>query len=131
MTFCDNKCLLMLDDPCRPHEELRKSILEHNFRLDWTDSPDEALKSVREGPVDLGLVSLGKDVRGGLASIRRLKSVRPNLAIIAISPFFITGLIMRLIELDTYSFLIEPVNFIDLERLIFRAFEMVNEEGAF
>ncbi|MDP8248283.1 MAG: hypothetical protein P9M00_09115 [Candidatus Tritonobacter lacicola] len=131
MTFSDEKWVLMLDDPSSPHVDLRDSLVGHNFRLNWTDSPDEALRAVREEPVDLGLIGLGRDVRRGLFNIRRIRSASPKLAIIAISPFFITELIMKLIELDTYSFLVEPVNFIDLERLILRAFERINEEGDF
>ncbi len=135
MTFCEDKWLLMLDDPSRPHEDLRVNLIKHNFRLNWTCSPDEALKTVREKTVDLSLIGLGRDVRRGLASIKRIRSVRPNMAVIVISPYFITELVMKLIELDTYSFLVEPVNFIDLEKLILRAFRTIssnnNEEGDF
>ena len=118
----------MLDDSSKPHEKLREGLIEHNFRLNWTDSPDEALRTLREEPVDLSLVGLGRDVRRGLFSIQRIRSARPNLAIIVISQYFILELIMKLIELDTYSFLIEPVNFIDLEKLILRALGAINNE---
>lgn len=132
MTFNNDKWLLMLDDPACPHEEVRATLMERNFSLRWTDSPDDAMEAVREEQIGLGLVGLGRDLRRGLSSVRRLRAVRPNLGIIVISPLFITELVMKLIELDTYSFLVEPVNITHLEELILSALGLQgcnNQEG--
>lgn len=132
MTFNVDKRLLMLDDPYSPHEEVREMLLAHNYSVRWTDSPEEAMLALREEPIDLGLVGLGRDMRRGLTGVQRLRAARPHLGLIVISPRFITELVMKLIELDTYSFLVEPVNIHHLEELILRALGIgANEEGDF
>lgn len=128
MTFSEDTRILMLDDPFCPHEEVRETLVAHNYRLRWTDSPDEAMLAVREELIDLGLIGLGRDLRRGLTSVQRLRAARPHLGLIVISPRFITELVMKLIELDTYSFLVEPVNILHLEELILGALGLGEKE---
>lgn len=88
-------------------------------------SPTEILNNHIDQEMDIMLVDLGQNTREGLASIRRLRDLRPDIKVIIFTSCDDKSLIMQAIELGVQGFLLKKAD----AKEIINAIQTVHKGG--
>lgn len=105
--------ILIVDDN-RDFVEFLKFLLSHDgFNIRWAFNGPDALKSVRDQPVDLVILDVMMPKMDGLTVCGELKRMRPSLAVILLTAKDDMATRTSAMNLGVSDFLAKPVNIED------------------
>lgn len=117
----DNRpSILIVDDDKNTRDGLERA-LRHSFGVKLAESGEKALAILREGHIDLLLTDLRMPGMDGLALLRKIQGLYPNLICILLTAYGSVEIAVEAMKQGAYDFLTKPVNLEHLEMLIKRA----------
>ncbi len=102
------RSILIVDDEERLRKSLRRSLLQENYATLTAASEAEALRILDENRIDLVITDLFMPGMGGMALIRRIKSLLPAIKIVIITAYGSAASVREAEELGVDGYLTKP-----------------------
>jgi DNA-binding NtrC family response regulator len=116
--------LLIVDDEIGVRESL-KMVLGKDFRLIEAESVEVALSKVEEARPDLVLLDMLMPRSDGIVTLRRMKEMHPEGAVIILTGVNSQQLAAQALESGASDFIGKPFDVIDLRRKVARALDAI------
>ena len=116
------KHVLIVDDELGSRESL-KLIFGKDYRTSSASSADEALKKMSQDKVDLVLCDVIMPGKDGLALLKEVQNLYPDVPVIMVSASTSVRPIVEAIRAGAYDYVTKPFDVNDVQRLAERALE--------
>ena len=119
--------ILVLDDPGTPHEEMLSDFRRRGaYNVNLAFSEEEAERILGHEDISIVIIAVSSDERKGIEYLKIFKQMKPRLPMILFGQTELSEFLMRALEFNAFSYLVEPVPFPELEEIISRALGMDN-----
>ncbi len=115
--------VLVVDDEARFRANLQKILTLHGMTVHSLGSGREALEELQERPYDVVLLDLRMPEMDGLATLARIKEIRPETEVIILTGHASLDAARDIIKLGGYDYLMKPCPVEELVLKIDAAFE--------
>jgi two-component system response regulator RegA len=119
------RLLLLVDDDERFRERLHKAIAARGYEVQSAPDHDRAMSVARERHIDRAVVDLRMPGSGGLALVRDLIQLQPDVAIVVLTGYGSIATAVEALKLGATDYLTKPADAGDL----LRAFGLAPELG--
>jgi len=110
-------CVLLVDDEVAFLEALAKRLRKRNIDITLANSAQEALRILRERPVDVVVLDLKMPGMDGIQAVREIKLATPLVEVIMLTGHASVEAAMEGMELGAFDYLTKPV---DIEELVYK-----------
>ena len=110
-------CVLLVDDEVAFLEVLAKRLRKRNIDITLANSAQEALRILRERPVDVVVLDLKMPGMDGIQAVREIKLATPLVEVIMLTGHASVEAAMEGMELGAFDYLTKPV---DIEELVYK-----------
>ena len=100
--------VLVVDDDAAFRRSLTRLLLARNFKVDTCDGGAAALEYIATNDPDAALVDLQMPGMDGLEVLRRLREIRPGLAVIMMTGFADVAVAVEALRSGAFHFLTKP-----------------------
>jgi DNA-binding NtrC family response regulator len=100
--------VLVVDDDATFRRSLTRLLLARGFTVDTVDSGEAALEYIATRDPDAALVDLQMPGMSGLEVLRKMREVRPDLAVIMMTGFADVNVAVEALRSGAYHFLTKP-----------------------
>ena len=117
--------ILIIDDDMDFAASLKLILENEGFQPNLAHSEEEALKFVRENPVDLALIDIRLGQDNGIELLPKLKKMLPNILCVMVTGFGSIETAVQALNSGAYDYLRKPVNPGELLATLGRGFEKI------
>jgi DNA-binding response OmpR family regulator len=110
--------ILIVDDEQSVREVLSEYFVEQGYSVETAEDGEKALALVQANAPDLVLLDVRMPGIDGLETLRRLRTIAPNLAVIMVTANEDVGLARDTLKLGALDYVAKPFDFVYLERAI-------------
>ncbi len=115
--------ILLVDDEDRFRTNLRKLLTDEGLAVSARASGAEALEELRRQPYDVIVLDIRMPGMDGLATLREIKSIDPEVEVIILTGHASMDAAMEIIKLGGYDYLMKPCPLEELLLKIEAAYE--------
>lgn len=112
------KTILAVDDDPKQLELLGAKLAQENYRLIVTQSGEEALKTIKMEKPDLVLLDILMPNMDGLATLKQIKKLDPDIAVVMVTSVYDNEEGKRCFEAGASEYVTKPVDFEHLKQVI-------------
>ena len=120
--------ILLVDDEKNTREGMALALVTSGYKILSAGSGEEALKILKNGPVDVMLTDLIMDGMDGLALMRRAKELIPDIVVFMLTAYGTVETAVQGMKAGAFDYLTKPVNLDKLELLVARALASLRME---
>ena len=110
--------ILIVDDEQSVREVLSEYFVEQGYSVETAEDGEKALALVQANAPDLVLLDVRMPGIDGLETLRRLRTIAPDLAVIMVTANEDVGLARDTLKLGALDYVAKPFDFVYLERAI-------------
>jgi two-component system response regulator (stage 0 sporulation protein F) len=110
--------ILIVDDEQSVREVLSEYFVDQGYDVETASGGDEALAVVQQGPPDLVLLDVRMTGIDGVETLRRIRTIAPDLSVIMVTANEDVGLARETLKLGALDYVAKPFDFVYLERAI-------------
>jgi len=99
--------------------------LEDRYRVEAFSKAETAIKAIRKAPPDLILLDIGLPGMDGIAALREIKGIHPEILIIMITAYEDINTVVSAMKLGAYDYVVKPIHMDGLEVSIQNALETI------
>jgi DNA-binding NtrC family response regulator len=126
--------VLLVDDEVEFLDVLMKRLKKRKLKLVAANSGEEALRLVRENPVDVAVLDVKMPGMDGITVLREIKKINPSIEVIMLTGHANVEVALEGMELGAFDYLMKPV---DIDELMYKlqdaykkkTFQQVQGEG--
>jgi DNA-binding NtrC family response regulator len=118
------KNILIIDDDPLIRKTLSTHLTKEGFEISLAKTGEEGIQKYTESPPELVILDIRLPDIDGLETMKRLKERDPGAAIIIITAFDDMKTTVEAVKLGAFEYLVKPLDFVDLELTIAKAFQM-------
>jgi DNA-binding NtrC family response regulator len=126
--------VLLVDDEVEFLDVLMKRLKKRKLKLVAANSGEEALRLVRENPVDVAVLDVKMPGMDGITVLREIKKINPSIEVIMLTGHANVEVALEGMELGAFDYLMKPV---DIDELMYKiqdaykkkSFQQVQGEG--
>ena len=118
------KSILVIDDDPLIRKTLSTHLAKEGFEISLAKTGEEGIQKYTESSPELVILDIRLPDIDGLETMRRLKERDPGAAIIIITAFDDMKTTVEAVKLGAFEYLVKPLDFVDLELTIAKAFQM-------
>jgi len=118
------KNILVIDDDPLIRKTLSTHLTKEGFEITLAQTGEEGIQKYTESQPELVILDIRLPDIDGLETMRRLKERDPGAAIIIITAFDDMKTTVEAVKLGAFEYLVKPLDFVDLELTIAKAFQM-------
>ena len=125
------KILIVDDEPDLEvllRQRFRRQLREGVYDFVFARNGEEALRVLRDTPIDLVLSDINMPVMDGLTLLSHLRELRPRLGAVIVSAYGDMRNIRTAMNLGSLDFLTKPIDFQDFELTIDKTLRQVSED---
>lgn len=115
--------ILIVDDDLTHLGMLKTVIRSLGHSVDTVTDGEEAIRKVKDKPVDLMLMDVRMAHIGGIEALRQIKEFNPAIPIIIMTAYSSVDSAVEAMKLGAYDYLTKPLNFEELQLLLARAMD--------
>jgi two-component system nitrogen regulation response regulator NtrX len=104
------KTVLLVDDEKKVLFLLTDALEEHGFIVKSTTIPSEALKIVKQEPIDAVVLDLVMPGIDGIETLQGIKKIKPHIPVVMLSGHGTIEKAVKSVKLGAYDFLEKPVS---------------------
>jgi DNA-binding NtrC family response regulator len=112
--------VLVVDDELGPRESLQ-AILHDRYQVLVALEGEQALQIVAQEPVDVVMLDLRLPGLSGLQVLKRLKALKPGLAVIVVTGSDPYGADLEAIQRDAFAYIAKPFNVAQIRQTVQQA----------
>lgn len=101
--------ILVVDDEQEFLSLIQKRLSRRNMQVSTADNGNGALELVRQQNFDVVLMDVRMPGLDGLATLRQLKEIRPQLPVILLTGHASLGVAVNGMELGAFDYMLKPV----------------------
>jgi DNA-binding NtrC family response regulator len=109
--------VLLVDDEVAFLETLAKRLRKRNIDITLASSAQQALRTLRERPVDVVVLDLKMPGMDGIQAVREIKRTTPLVEVIMLTGHASVEAAIEGMELGAFDYLTKPV---DIEELVYK-----------
>jgi DNA-binding NtrC family response regulator len=109
--------VLLVDDEVRFLETLGKRLRKRNIDITLANNAQEALRILRERPVDVVVLDLKMPGMDGIQAVREIKRATPLVEVIMLTGHASVEAAIEGMELGAFDYLTKPV---DIDELVYK-----------
>jgi DNA-binding response OmpR family regulator len=110
--------ILIVDDEQSVREVLSEYFSEQGYGVETAGGGEEALALVQKGAPDLVLLDVRMQGMDGVATLRRLREIAPQVSVIMVTANEDVGLAREMLKLGALDYVAKPFDFVYLERAV-------------
>lgn len=110
--------LLIVDDEQSVREVVSEYFSEQGYGVETAGGGEEALALVQTNPPDLVLLDVRMQGLDGVATLRRLREIAPQVSVIMVTANEDVGLARETLKLGALDYVAKPFDFVYLERAV-------------
>jgi len=126
--------VLLVDDEVEFLDVLMKRLKKRKLKLVAANSGEEALRLIRENPVDVAVLDVKMPGMDGITVLREIKKINPSIEVIMLTGHANVEVALEGMELGAFDYLMKPV---DIDELMYKlqdaykkkSFQQVQGEG--
>ena len=129
MTSCEqpnqvdaHPTILVIDDELGPRESLR-FLLKDDYRVLCADTVERGLQLLHEQPPDTVIMDIRMPGRDGIAGLREIRTLDPELAVIMLTGFAAVGTAQEAIRHEANDYMEKPFDAQEMRRAVRRHVE--------
>lgn len=122
------KTILIIDDDPLIRKTLSTHLSKEGFEISLAKTGEEGIQKYTESPPELVILDIRLPDIDGLETMRRIKERDPGSAIIIITAFDDMKTTVEAVKLGAFEYLVKPLDFVDLELTIAKAFQLKSLE---
>ena len=111
------KSILICDDEEGIRESL-KLILEKEYDVKFASSGDEAIRKIKEDPVDIVILDIKMPKKDGLETLKELKKINPSSKVIIATGYKSADIAQEAIRLGASDYVVKPFNRDDIKKVV-------------
>ncbi|MFQ5605110.1 MAG: sigma-54-dependent transcriptional regulator [bacterium] len=116
-------CILIVDDEPTQVKALAGFLKKQGYPVEETTSAAEALKRVRNSPIDLVLTDFKMPEKNGLEVLRDVKSINPEVDVVLMTAYGSIESAKQALKAGAIDYLTKPIELVQLELVIQKARE--------
>jgi two-component system response regulator AtoC len=116
--------LYIVDDERSIREGIAMA-LEDRYRVEAFSKAETAIKAMRKAPPDLILLDIGLPGMDGIAALREIKGIHPEILIIMITAYEDINTVVSAMKLGAHDYVVKPIHMDGLEVSIQNALETI------
>ena len=109
--------VLLVDDEVEFLDVLVKRLKKRKLRLLAANNGEEALRLVRENPVDVAVLDVKMPGMDGITVLREIKKTHPSIEVIMLTGHANMEVAIEGMELGAFDYLMKPI---DIDELIYK-----------
>ena len=121
--------ILIVDDEQSVREVLSEYFTEQGYTVETAGDGEEALAHVQRSTPDLVLLDVRMPGLDGVETLRRLRGIAPDLAVIMVTANEDVGLARDTLKLGALDYVAKPFDFVYLERAIIAGLAQAEARG--
>ena len=102
--------ILVVDDEYEVVRLLQKFLKSKGYDVDTATSGAEAIEKVRTGKPQMVLLDIIMPRMGGLDTLKEIKKIDPDVAVIMVTAVIDEELVKRALELGAYDYITKPID---------------------
>lgn len=110
--------ILVVDDEFEVVRLLQKFLKSKGYEVDTAISGAEAIEKVRTGKPQMVLLDIIMPRMGGLDTLKEIKKIDPDVAVIMVTAVIDEELVKRALELGAYDYITKPIDLKYLETTV-------------
>jgi DNA-binding NtrC family response regulator len=118
------KTILVIDDDPLIRKTLYTHLTKEGFEIFLAEAGEEGIQKYTENQPELVILDIRLPDIDGLETMRRIKERDPGAAIIIITAFDDMKTTVEAVKLGAFEYLVKPLDFVDLELTIAKAFQL-------
>lgn len=111
------KKILICDDEEGIRESL-KLILERDYDMVFAESGDEAIKAMKETPMDIVILDVKMPRKDGLETLKELKKIRPSSNVIIATGYKSTDIAQEALKMGASDYVVKPFNRDNIRKIV-------------
>ena len=113
----DEISVLLVDDEKEFLETLLKRLLKRKVKVAGVNSGKEALKILKESPVDVVVLDVRMQGMDGIQTLREIKKIRPLVEVIMLTGHANLEIAVEGMEVGAFDYLMKPT---DVDELLYK-----------
>ena len=109
--------VLLVDDEVEFLDVLVKRLKKRKLRLLAANNGEEALRLVRENPVDVAVLDVKMPGMDGITVLREIKKTHPSIEVIMLTGHANVEVAIEGMELGAFDYLMKPI---DIDELMYK-----------
>lgn len=122
----DEISVLLVDDEREFLEVLTKRLRKRKLKLTTANSGEEALRIIREVPVDVVVLDMKMPQMDGLQTLKEMKKLNPSVEVIMLTGHANVDSAVEGLELGAFDYLMKPV---DIDELLYKLQDAVKKRS--
>ncbi|HEX2440452.1 MAG TPA: response regulator [Methylomirabilota bacterium] len=122
--------ILIVDDEQSVREVLSEYFTEQGYAVETAGDGEEALAQVQRSTPDLVLLDVRMPGLDGVETLRRIRGIAPDVAVIMVTANEDVGLARDTLKLGALDYVAKPFDFVYLERAIMAGLAQAEASGA-
>jgi two-component system response regulator (stage 0 sporulation protein F) len=122
--------ILIVDDEQSVREVLSEYFVEQGYHVESAGGGEEALAMVQHSTPDLVLLDVRMPGIDGVETLRRMRGIAPDVAVIMVTANEDVGLARETLKLGALDYVAKPFDFVYLERAIMAGLAQVGAAAA-
>ena len=122
--------ILIVDDEQSVREVLSEYFIEQGYSVEYAGGGEEALALVQRSTPDLVLLDVRMPGIDGVETLRRIREIAPDVAVIMVTANEDVGLARETLKLGALDYVAKPFDFVYLERAIMAGLAQVGAAAA-
>jgi len=122
------KSILIIDDDPLIRKTLSTHLSQEGFDISTAETGNEGIRLYEDKTPDLVILDIRLPDINGLEALQRIRENNPGATVIIITAFDDMKTTVEAIKLGAFEYLVKPLDFIDLQLTIDKAFRLKNLE---
>lgn len=122
----DEISVLLVDDEREFLEVLTKRLRKRKLKLTTANSGEEALRIIREVPLDVVVLDMKMPQMDGLQTLKEMKKLNPSVEVIMLTGHANVDSAVEGLELGAFDYLMKPV---DIDELLYKLQDAVKKRS--
>jgi DNA-binding NtrC family response regulator len=118
------KNILVIDDDPLIRKTLSTHLTKEGFDISLAKTGEEGIQKYTESPPELVILDIRLPDIDGLETMRRIKERDPAASIIIMTAYDDMKTTVEAVKLGAFEYLVKPLDFVDLELTIAKAFQL-------